>query len=170
MVFLLVFWGSMLPSWCLSSFSSTLYVLILTLFLNAGSVHLFNRSRKTGSLSDPSNYRPIALTCILSKIFETLLNSHFLDHLESHSLLSDHQYGFRRLRSTGDMLSYLINLWSSALRDFEESCVVALDTNPSLLTGYGMRRCSLSSLPLSFLLLFACSCLVFSQIVPFRHL
>src|SRR5678816_3462852 len=32
-----------------------------------------------GSRSDPSNYRPIALTCILSKIFETLLNSHFLD-------------------------------------------------------------------------------------------
>src|SRR5678816_4446298 len=47
---------------------------------------------KKGCCSDPSNYRPIALTCILSKIFETLLNSHFLDHLESHSFLSDHQY------------------------------------------------------------------------------
>jgi retron-type reverse transcriptase len=82
---------------------------------------------KKGSRSDPSNYRPIALTCVLSKIFETLLNSHFLDHLESHSLLSDHQYGFRRSRSTGDILSYLTDLWSSALRDFGESCVVALD-------------------------------------------
>ena len=82
---------------------------------------------KKGSRSDPSNYRPIALTCVLSKIFETLLNSHFLDHLESHSLLSDHQYGFRRSRSTGDILSYLTDLWSSALRNFGESCVVALD-------------------------------------------
>src|SRR5678815_1711052 len=82
---------------------------------------------KKGSRSDPSNYRPIALTCILSKIFETLLNSHFLDHLESHSLLSDHQYGFRRSRSTGDILSYLTDLWSSALRDYGESWVVALD-------------------------------------------
>src|ERR1700755_2788144 len=54
---------------------------------------------KKGSRSDPSNYRPIPLTCILSKIFETLLSSHFLDHLESHSLLSDHQYGFRPSRS-----------------------------------------------------------------------
>src|SRR5678816_1754058 len=30
---------------------------------------------KKGSRSDPSNYRPVALTCILSQIFETLLNS-----------------------------------------------------------------------------------------------
>src|ERR1700755_3610084 len=82
---------------------------------------------KKGSRSDTSNYRTIPLTCILSKIFETPLNSHFLDHLENHSLLSDHQYGFRRSRSTGDILSYLTDLWSSALRDFGESCVVALD-------------------------------------------
>src|SRR5678815_2006345 len=62
---------------------------------------------KKGSRSDPSNYRPITLTSIPSKIFETLLNSHFLDHLESHSLLSDRQYGFRRSRSTGEKLSYM---------------------------------------------------------------
>src|ERR1700755_197907 len=43
-------------------------------------------------------------------------------------------------------------------------------TYPRRLTGYGMRRCSPSSLPLGFLLFFAYSCLVFSQIVPFRHL
>src|ERR1044072_5462462 len=33
-----------------------------------------------------------------------------------------------------------------------------------------MRHCSPSSLPLGFLLPFAYFCLVFSQIVPFRHL
>ena len=82
---------------------------------------------KKGSRSDPSNYRPIALTCILSKVFETLLNSHFLDHLESHSLLSDHQYGFRRSRSTGDILSYLTDLWLSTLKNYGETWVVALD-------------------------------------------
>src|ERR1044072_9439083 len=113
MAFPLVFGASVLPSWPLSSFSSTLYALILILFLNAGSANLFSRSRKKGSRSDPSNYRPIALICLLSKIFETLLNSHLLDHLESHSLLSDPQYGFRRSRSTGDILSYLTDLWSS---------------------------------------------------------
>jgi hypothetical protein len=43
-------------------------------------------------------------------------------------------------------------------------------TYPKHLTGYGMRRFSLSSLPLGFLLLFAYSCLVSFQIAPFRQL
>ena len=49
------------------------------------------------------------------------------NHLESNSLLSDHQYGFRKARSTGDLLSYLIHAWSSSLRNFGESFVIALD-------------------------------------------
>ena len=43
------------------------------------------------------------------------------------NLLSDHQYGFRKARSTGDLLSYLTHTWSSSLRDFGESFVIALD-------------------------------------------
>ena len=62
---------------------------------------------KKGDRSNPSNYRPIALTSAVAKVFETLLNSHFIKHLESNKLLSDHQYGFRKARSTGDLLSYL---------------------------------------------------------------
>ena len=48
-------------------------------------------------------------------------------HQRSNNLLSDHQYGFRKARSTGDLLSYLTHTWSSSLRDFGESFVVALD-------------------------------------------
>ena len=79
---------------------------------------------KKGDHSNPSNYHPIALTSTVSKIFECLLNSHFLKHLESHSLLSDHEYGFHKARSTGDILSYITNVWASSLRDFGESFVV----------------------------------------------
>ena len=82
---------------------------------------------KKGDHSNPSNYRPIALTSTIAKVFESLLNAHILKHLESHSLLSDHQYGFRKARSTGDLLSYLTHIWSSSLRDFGESFIVALD-------------------------------------------
>ena len=82
---------------------------------------------KKGDRSNPSNYRPIALSSAIAKVFESILNSHFLNHLEKNLLLSDHQYGFRKARSTGDLLSYLTHLWSSSLRDFGESFVVALD-------------------------------------------
>ena len=73
---------------------------------------------KKGDRSNPSNYRPIALTSAVAKVFKTLPNSHFIKHLESNNLLSDHQYGFHKARSTGDLLSYLTHAWSSSLRNF----------------------------------------------------
>ena len=84
---------------------------------------------KKGDHSNPSNYRPLALISTVSKIFECRLNSHFLKHLEPHSLLSDHQYSFHKARSTGDILAYIMNMnvWASSLRDFGESFVVGLD-------------------------------------------
>ena len=82
---------------------------------------------KKGDRSNPSNYRPIALTSAVAKVFETLLNSHFIKHLESNNLLSDHQYGFRKARSTGDLLSYLTHAWSSSLWNSGRIIVVTLD-------------------------------------------
>ena len=64
---------------------------------------------------------------ITLKVFESILNSHFLKHLVSLSLLSHHQYGFCKARYTGDLLSYLTHIWSSYLWEFGESFVVALD-------------------------------------------
>ena len=48
-------------------------------------------------------------------------------HLNSSNLISDSQYGFRKKRSTGDLLSLLSDSWSSVLRHFGESFAVALD-------------------------------------------
>ncbi len=42
-------------------------------------------------------------------------------------LLSDRQYGFRKGRSTGDLLAFLSNSWSSSLSSFGETFAVALD-------------------------------------------
>ena len=82
---------------------------------------------KKGDRSNPSNYRPIALISSLSKVFESILNRKIRDHLLSNKLLSDRQYGFLKGRSTGDLLSFLSNSWSSSLRYFGESFAVALD-------------------------------------------
>ena len=82
---------------------------------------------KKGDHSNPSNYRPIALTSVISKIFESLINKKIVKHLDTFNLISDRQYGFRHGRSTGDLLSYLTHSWLSSLRDFGESYTVALD-------------------------------------------
>ena len=80
-------------------------ILISCIYLLLGSMHLFSLYLRRADGSNPSNHRPIALTSAVAKAFETLLNSHFIKHLESNNLLSDHQYGFRKARSTGDLLS-----------------------------------------------------------------
>ncbi len=82
---------------------------------------------KKGDRSNPSNYPPNALLSCLSKAFETILNKWFLKHLSSLNLLSDRQYGFRKERSTGDLLAFLTNSWSSSLSCFGETFAVSLD-------------------------------------------
>ncbi|KAL7634069.1 UNVERIFIED_CONTAM: hypothetical protein RMT77_015397 [Armadillidium vulgare] len=82
---------------------------------------------KKGDPSQPSNYRPISLTSVLSKVFESILNRKIWKHLNTSNLISDRQYGFHKKRSTGDLLSLLSDSWSSALRHFGESFAVALN-------------------------------------------
>ena len=79
-----------------------------------------------GEKSDPSSYRAIAITFV-SKIMETIITKQRLAFLETKTLLSDHQYGFRQARSTGDLLAYAVHAWSSALEFNGESRVISLD-------------------------------------------
>lgn len=54
--------------------------------------------------SDPSNYRPIALTSILCKIMERIVNARLVDYLEMENKLHNIQCGSRKKRSTLDHL------------------------------------------------------------------
>ena len=81
---------------------------------------------KEGDKSDPSNYRPIAITSLIFKTMETIITKQLLAFLETNNLLSDHQYGFRQARSTGDLLAYALHSWSSALESYGESRVISL--------------------------------------------
>ncbi len=73
---------------------------------------------KKGDRSNPSKYLPIALLSCLSKAFESIHNRKIQKHFSTSDLLSDRQYGFRKGRSTGDLLSLLTDSWSSSLSRF----------------------------------------------------
>ncbi len=100
---------------------------------------------KRGDHSNPSNYLPIVSISCLSKAFETILNGKFLKHLSSFNFLSDRQYGFRKGRSTGDLLAFLTDSWSSFLSRFGETFAVALGISKSF--GRVWHKALLSKLP-----------------------
>ena len=54
---------------------------------------------KKGPKYKPSNYRPISLTCIASKLIEHILVSCIMTHFDSNDLLSPFQHGFRSKHS-----------------------------------------------------------------------
>jgi exonuclease III len=51
---------------------------------------------KTGDLSDKNNYRPISLATVISKVFDSVLNSLLCKFIQPH----DNQFGFRQGLST----------------------------------------------------------------------
>ena len=45
------------------------------------------------------NYRPVSLTVILCKVFESLVRDKMIEHLERFSLIKDMQHGFVKNKS-----------------------------------------------------------------------
>ena len=49
---------------------------------------------KKGYRVERSNYRPVSLTSILSKVLESIIRDELMDHLVKNSLISEEQHGF----------------------------------------------------------------------------
>ena len=50
---------------------------------------------KKGDGHTPENYRPVSLTCVLSKRLEHIICHHMLNHLDKHQVLTSLNHGFR---------------------------------------------------------------------------
>ena len=70
---------------------------------------------KKGHRYDPLNYRPISLTPVSCKTLEHVIADHLMEYLCDHQLLSDHQFGFRRNRSTVEQLLLVYNNISESM-------------------------------------------------------
>eukprot|EP00117_Sycon_ciliatum_P010660 scpid33236/ scgid4028/ RNA-directed DNA polymerase from mobile element jockey; Reverse transcriptase len=66
---------------------------------------------KRSSRSLASNYRPISLLTIMSKVMEGIVNTQLVNYLEKHEVLPNSQFGFRRGRGTADILTALQHEW-----------------------------------------------------------
>lgn len=54
---------------------------------------------KKGTRSDPGNYRPVSLTCVLCKVLETFVRDVIVQFMTDQLLYSGSQHGFRKNRS-----------------------------------------------------------------------
>ena len=55
---------------------------------------------KGGSKLDVSNYRPVSVLPIISKVLEKLMLTRLTKHLDKSKIIYEHQFGFQKNRST----------------------------------------------------------------------
>lgn len=82
---------------------------------------------KKGLSRDPSNYRPISLTSAACKILESIISDNINEHLSLNSLLSKHQHGFLKKRSTTTQLLQCCNVWHVNQASKNQTDVIYLD-------------------------------------------
>jgi len=82
---------------------------------------------KKGDPTDPNNYRPIALTCVLCKLMESIIKDQLLSYLLSHNLISKHQHAFIAKHSTSSNLLECVSDWSIALNNRQCVDVIYVD-------------------------------------------
>ena len=81
---------------------------------------------KSTDKTNPTNYRPISLLSVLSKLLEKHVHIYLNEFLEKRQLLHPFQSGFRRKYSC-NTAARLTNSWLTAMNKSEVSGVVFLD-------------------------------------------
>jgi len=82
---------------------------------------------KKGLSSSVSNYRPISLTCVTSKIMERIISDQMHSYVLSNGLINEAQHGFLRGLSTTTNLLHCVNDWSLTLHNRHGVTIVYID-------------------------------------------
>ena len=92
-------------------------------FPNACKIAKVKPLFKKGSKRDPSNYRPISLLPLLSKVFERVALNQTEEFLSLKKVFYDYQSGFRKNHSTDTCLSFLND---KILKGFDDCLVTGI--------------------------------------------
>ena len=87
---------------------------------------------KKGTRKAPVNYRPISLTCIACKIFEHIVTSSVMSHLDNQAILVDNQHGFRRGRSCETQLTELMHDLLTSMHNGRQTDMIVMDFSKAL--------------------------------------
>ena len=82
---------------------------------------------KTGNHSTLSNYRPVSVLSVYSKIFERVMYNRLTDFINRHNILYKLQFGFRQQYNTSLALIYLVDKMVSAINNGEIALGVFVD-------------------------------------------
>jgi hypothetical protein len=100
--------------------SEPLARIINTSFISGTFPHFLKQAivipiHKKGDKSQINNYRPISLLSSISKLIEKIMLSRLTDYLTTHSIITDCQHGFQKLKSTTTATFNLLNSLYTAL-------------------------------------------------------
>ena len=82
---------------------------------------------KKESAENPSNYRPISLLSVFSKIFEKIVHKRLYDFLEMNNALHTLQFGFRKKHSTSHTLISMTEKIRNTIDNGRYGCGIFID-------------------------------------------
>ena len=82
---------------------------------------------KAGDAQLVTNYRPISILAIFSKIFEKILCSRLESYLEQNNILHENQFGFRRKVLTCSALLQLVDKISASMDSKKTTIGIFID-------------------------------------------
>ena len=118
---------------------------------------------KKGPKEEVSNYRPISLACIVSKLMEHIVKKNIMQHLLHHDLLVQNQHGFTNGRSCLTNLLQMVEYCSESLDQGLPTDIIymdfakAFDSVPHIRLCHKLRAIGISGSVLQWIEDFLCN-------------
>jgi len=77
--------------------------------------------------SSPASYRPISLLSVLSKIYEKIIHTQIMQHLETEKIIINEQFGFRPRHSTVAQLMRITEFFALEINKKRHAAMILLD-------------------------------------------